>query len=98
MRVKIPKFDLVWFCVSFMAGIIIATLGWQVCVKSVTRELEKVQHELEVTKNQRDILSDIIRCHTDEEIANCDIMDVAKDFLPAINCSIDSIAEWSYCY
>ena len=98
MRVKIPKFDLVWFCVSFMAGIIIATLGWQVCVKSVTRELTKVQYELQTVENQRNILSDIIRCHTDEEIKDCDILDVANDFLPAIGCSEDSLSNWTYCY
>lgn len=92
------KFDFIWFCITFMAGVIVTIIFMSACMKSVTRELEKVQHELEVTKNQRDILSDIIRCHTDEEVENCDIMDVADDFLPAIGCSKDSLAEWTYCY
>lgn len=94
------KIRINWLQCFITAGItfVITALYMNMCIKPVTRELEKVQHELEMVENQRNILSDIIRCHSDEEVENCDIMDVAKDFLPAINCSIDSIAEWSYCY
>lgn len=94
------KIKINWLQCFITAGItfVITVLYMNMCIKPVTRELEKVQYELQTVENQRNILSDIIRCHTDEEVENCDIMDVAKDFLPAIGCSKDSLAEWSYCY
>lgn len=94
------KIKIDWLQCFIAAGVafVITMLYMSMCLKSVTREFERTQHELQIVKNQRDILSDIIRCHSDEEVENCDIMDVAKDFLPTIGCSKDSLAEWSYCY
>ena len=72
------------------------------CLREDLEKATQVNHRLTIFANrvedQRNILSDVIRCHSDEEVENCDIMDVAKDFLPTIGCSKDSLAEWSYCY
>lgn len=94
------KIKINWLQCFIAAGIafVITMLYMSMCVKPVTRELEKVQHELQIVEDQRGILSDIIRCHSDEEVVNCDIMDVADDFLVNVKCNKDSLSNWSYCY
>lgn len=91
-------FNFIYCTIAFGIGVVITMLFMSACMKSVTRELNKTQHELQLAEDQRGILSDIIRCHADEEIANCDIMDVADDFLVDVKCNKDSLSNWSYCY
>ena len=58
---------------------------------------EELKNRISVVEKQRDILSDALRysndCYKDNDIIN-----YSEYYLELIDCNIDSLYSWSYCY
>lgn len=98
------------FVLGFLFGAAIATLLMGVWVDALKRENQTAiecmvqsnqeahfwRNENEKIADQRDILSDVIRWHSDE--CHDSIIKEADEALQDVGCSKYDLQNWAYCY
>ena len=92
---------LIGFVLGIALGCIFIGIVYDKMHRSLLEQTQQTHwwmQRFEQVSNQRDILSDVIRCHADEGLDSCDIVDMADDFLSDIGYSKYDLGNWAYCY
>ncbi len=99
--------------IGFILGIALGCIFIGIVYDKMHRENEMLNESLlkqtqsthmwmqrfEQVENERNILSDVIRCHADEHLEDsCDVIDMADDFLSDVGRTKYDLGNWSYCY
>jgi uncharacterized membrane protein YvbJ len=80
--------------------LIIVIAGFIFCANSIAnknRQIEALENRIETVEKQRDILSDALR-YSNDCFDDNNIVGYTEYYLQLINCNLDSLYRWSYCY
>lgn len=85
--------------IAFICLIIVIT-GFILCTNTIVnknRQIEALENRIETVEKQRDILSDALR-YSNDCFDDNNIVGYTEYYLQLIDCNLDSLYRWSYCY
>lgn len=80
--------------------LIIVVAGFIFCANTIVNkniQIEALENRIETVEKQRDILSDALR-YSNDCFDDNNIIGYTEYYLQLIDCNLDSLYRWSYCY
>ena len=86
--------------ITFICLVIVVAGFIMFCANLISnqdRQIEALENRIETVEKQRDILSDALR-YSNDCFNDNNIIGYTEYYLQLINCNLDSLYRWSYCY
>ena len=80
--------------------LIIVVVGFIFCANKIVNkniQIEALENRIVTVEKQRDILSDALR-YSNDCFDDNNIIGYTEYYLQLIDCNLDSLYRWSYCY